>query len=57
MDGSIGIDVDNEYLIVGGALMNMFYPTVSMLYHNKDKMLESAPKISSKEIVCYWARP
>ncbi len=25
--------------------MNMFYPTVSMLYHNKKDMLESAGKI------------
>ena len=45
-DGSIGIDVDNKYLIVGDALMNMFYPTVSMLFHNKKDMLESARKIS-----------
>lgn len=45
-DGSIGIDVDNQHLIVGDALMNMFYPTVSMLYHNRDDMLESAGKIS-----------
>lgn len=45
-DGSIGIDVDNAYLIVGDALMNMFYPTVSMLFHNKTDMLESAGKIS-----------
>ena len=34
-------------LIVGDALMNMFYPTVSMLYHNKDVMLQSVDKISS----------
>lgn len=27
-DGSIGIDVENKHLIVGDALMNMFYPTV-----------------------------
>lgn len=45
-NGSIGIDVDNKYLIVGDALMNMFYPTVSMLFHNKNDMLESARKIS-----------
>lgn len=45
-DGSIGIDVDNRYLIVGDALMNMVYPTVSMLFHNKSDMLESAKKIS-----------
>lgn len=46
-DGSIGIDVDKKHLIVGDALMNMFYPTVSMLYHEKNTMLESARKISS----------
>lgn len=45
--GSIGIDVDHKYLIVGDALMNMFYPAVSMLYHNRKHMLESAKKISS----------
>lgn len=45
-DGSIGIDVDEERLIIGDALMNMFYPTVSMLYHDKEQMLESARKIS-----------
>jgi len=36
----------HKYLIVGDALMNMFYPTVSMLFHNKNDMLESARKIS-----------
>lgn len=46
-DGSIGIDVAHQHLIVGDALMNMFYPTVSMLFHNKKEMLESAGKISS----------
>ena len=45
--GSIGIDVDRKYLLVGDALMNMFYPTVSMLYNNRETMLESARKISS----------
>lgn len=45
-NGSIGIDVDHKYLLVGDALMNMFYPTVSMLFHNKNQMLESAEKIS-----------
>lgn len=45
-DGSVGIDVENKGLIVGDALMNMFYPTVSMLYHNKSEMLDSAGKIS-----------
>lgn len=46
-DGSIGIDVDDKHLVVGDALMNMFYPTVSMLYHNRGDMLESARKISN----------
>lgn len=41
-----GINVDNKNLIAGDALMNMFYPTVSMLFHNKNDMLESAGKIS-----------
>lgn len=44
--GSVGVDVDGKYLIVGDALMNMFYPTVSMLYHDRDEMLKSAEKIS-----------
>lgn len=44
--GSIGIDVENKGLIVGDALMNMFYPTVSMLFHDKSEMLDSARKIS-----------
>ena len=46
-DGSIGLDVEHRHLLVGDALMNMFYPTVSMLYHDRDAMLESAGKISS----------
>ena len=45
-DGSIGVDVDSRHFIVGDALMNMFYPTVSMLYHDKNMMLDSAKKIS-----------
>lgn len=45
-DGSIGVDVEGDGLIVGDALMNLFYPTVSMLYHNREQMLESAKKIS-----------
>lgn len=46
-DGSIGIDIEETDLIVGDALMNMFYPTVSMLYHDKSAMLQSAEKISN----------
>lgn len=45
-NGSIGIDVDGRDLFVGDALMNMFYPTVSMLYTNKEDMIRSAKKIS-----------
>lgn len=45
-NGSIGIDCGKEGILVGDALMNMFYPTVSMLYHNYEQMLESARKIS-----------
>ena len=45
-NGSIGIDLGEEGILVGDALMNMFYPTVSMLYHDYGQMLESARKIS-----------
>lgn len=44
--GSIGLDVMEKHLIVGDALMNMFYPTASMLYNDKAAMLQSADKIS-----------
>ncbi len=43
--GSIAIDIAGKYLIVGDALMNMFYPTVSMLYHDRKAMLKSAKRI------------
>lgn len=46
--GSIGIDVDEKTLIVGDALMNMFYPTVSLLYDDEKVMLESAKKITER---------
>ena len=54
-EGSLGVDVENSSLIVGDALMNMFYPTVSMLYHDKNIMLESAEKIGKmgKRIVYF----
>lgn len=45
--GSIGIDVEEKFLFVGDALMNMVYPTTSMIYENKEKMLESAKRITS----------
>lgn len=44
-NGSIGLDVAGQDLIVGDALMNIFYPTVSMLYHDREIMLESVEKI------------
>jgi len=44
--GSIGIDIGGKELIVGDALMNIFYPTVSMLYNDEKAMLESAGKIA-----------
>ena len=43
--GSIGIEVEDN-LFVGDALMNMFYPTVSMLYVDEQEMLSSARYIS-----------
>ena len=46
-NGSIGLDVLDKHLLVGDALMNMLYPTVSMLYNNRAEMLESARKISA----------
>ena len=45
-NGSIGIDFGKQGVFVGDALMNMFYPTVSMLYHDYQQMLNSARKIS-----------
>ena len=47
--GSIGIDCKEDCVIVGDALMNMFYPTVSMLYGNEKMMRQSAEKI--KEMI------
>lgn len=45
-NGSIAIAVNETDLIVGDALMNLFYPTVSMLYHDESAMLRSAERIS-----------
>ncbi|MDE7478017.1 MAG: MBL fold metallo-hydrolase [Lachnospiraceae bacterium] len=44
--GSIGIDCKEAGVIVGDALMNMFYPTISMLYGSENMMLHSAEKIT-----------
>lgn len=46
-NGCIAIDVGEKDLIVGDALMNMFYPTVSMLYHDRAAMLKSAERIGN----------
>lgn len=43
--GSIGVKMKDS-LFVGDALMNMFYPTTSMLYTEEQEMLESARYIS-----------
>ena len=53
--GSIAVDVEGKYLIVGDALMNMFYPTVSMLYNDKEVMLKSAERISGigDRVICF----
>lgn len=52
--GSIGVDVEQRHLLVGDALMNMFYPTVSMLFHNREAMLESAGKIGGMGRRTIW---
>ena len=46
-DGSIAVDFAEEHLFVGDALMNMFYPTTSMIFRDKAEMLKSAERISS----------
>jgi len=43
--GSIGLLVGKTDIIVGDALMNMFYPSKSMLYGNRKHMEDSALKI------------
>lgn len=45
--GSIGIDIDGKSVIVGDALMNMFYPGLSMVYWDRGEMIKSAEKISA----------
>lgn len=46
-DGSIAVDVEHKYLLVGDALMNMFYPTTSMIFRNESEMRKSAKRITS----------
>lgn len=45
--GSIGIDIDGKSVIVGDALMNMFYPGLSMVYWDRGETIKSAEKISA----------
>ncbi len=44
-EGSIGIQVGDNDLIVGDALMNMFTPSITLLYENREQMLLSVQKI------------
>lgn len=46
-EGSIAVDISDEHLFVSDALMNMFYPTTSMIFHDRSEMLKSAERISS----------
>lgn len=52
--GSIGVKIEDN-LFVGDALMNMFYPTISMLYIDKEEMLKSAKYISElgEKMICF----
>ena len=52
--GSIGIEIEDN-LFVGDALMNMFYPTVSMLYVDEQEMISSAKYISElgEKTICF----
>ena len=45
--GSIGLDIENKFLLVGDALMNMFYPCCALLYNQKREAQESAKKITN----------
>lgn len=44
--GSVGIIVGETDIIVGDALMNIFYPAKSMLYGNREVMEQSAKRIA-----------
>lgn len=44
-NGSVGVNIGDK-LFVGDALMNMFYPTISMLYADEPEMVKSAEYIS-----------
>ena len=54
--GSIGIEIKNN-LFVGDALMNMFYPTVFMLYVDEQEMLLSAKYTLPEEMKAMLPEP
>lgn len=45
--GSIGLDIEDRNFIAGDALMNMFNPTISLLYEDEEQLKDSAIKISN----------
>ena len=52
--GSIGLDIAEKHLLVGDALMNMLYPTASLLYNDRVEMLASARKIAGMGERTIW---
>ena len=44
---SIGIDIDNTYLVAGDTLMNIVYSYASLLYTDKQALRQSCNKIYS----------
>jgi len=45
--GSIGIMLRDQFLLVGDALMNFFTPGISLLYEDREQMQKSAKRISN----------
>lgn len=45
-EGSIGLDVDGQMVIVGDALMHMVLPGLASIYWDRGKLRESGEKIS-----------
>ncbi len=46
-EGSIGLDVDGQAVIVGDALMHMLRPGMASIYTDRRKLRESAEKITA----------
>lgn len=44
--GSVGLDVDGRHLLVGDALMHWTVPGCPPIYHDRERMLASARKLS-----------